>query len=66
MARNLRKNIKDTDTLIVHDVNPKAPKQFLQEIGGSNVKIAENIRQLAEQSVRKPQLTLLRIVSHFI
>ncbi|KAF2772901.1 hypothetical protein EJ03DRAFT_266131 [Teratosphaeria nubilosa] len=48
MARNLRNKISQSDTLYVHDVNPKVTEEFAKEIG--NVTVADTVRQVAENS----------------
>jgi len=50
MARNLRLKIAPSDTMYIHDVNPAVLEQFEKEVG--NVKVAQNVRELAEKSVR--------------
>ena len=54
MATNLRSKISSSDTLIIHDVNPKVTEQFAKEVG--NVTVAQNVREVAENSVRIGQL----------
>ena len=49
MARNLRNKIKDTDTMVIHDVNPAACENFAKEVG--KVEIAKNVREVAEKTV---------------
>lgn len=49
MATNLRKKIPESDTMIIHDVNPAVTKKFAEEVG--NAKIADNVRDVAEQTV---------------
>lgn len=49
MAKNLRTKIPSSDSMIIHDVNPAVTEQFAKEVG--NVSIANNVRELAEQSV---------------
>ena len=51
MAKNLRAKIPAEDTLFVHDVNVAATKKFLEE-NPSGVRVAENVRELAEKAVR--------------
>lgn len=50
MARNLRAKIPAEDTLFVHDVNTAATKQFLDE-HPQGVRVAENVREVAEKAV---------------
>ena len=50
MARNLRAKIAESDTMIIHDVNPAVTKKLAEEVG--NVSIAQNVREVAEKSVR--------------
>ena len=50
MAKNLRSKIAESDTLIVHDVNETALKQFAEEVGG-NVTVAKTVREVAENAV---------------
>ena len=56
MAKNLRAKIPAEDTLFVHDVNTAATKQFLDE-HPQGVRVAENVREVAEKAVR---------ISHFL
>lgn len=49
MARNLRNKLPESDTMVIHDVNPAVTEQFVKEVG--RVSIAENVRELAEKSV---------------
>jgi hypothetical protein len=51
MAKNLRTKIPSDDVLLIQDVNTAATKQFVEELSGFNVVIAENPRQVAEKSV---------------
>lgn len=54
MARNLRANIPASDTLIVHDVNEQAMRQFADEAkttGAGAVETTDSPRILAEKSV---------------
>ncbi len=51
MATNLRAKIPAEDTLFVHDVNTEATRKFLEQ-NTSGVRIAENVRELAEKAVR--------------
>lgn len=50
MARNLRNKIAQSDTMFIHDVNPAVCEQFEKEVG--NVKVAQSVREIAENSVR--------------
>ena len=54
MAKNLRNKIATTDTMLIHDVNPAVTKAFADELG--NVKIANSVREIAENTVRWPRL----------
>jgi len=56
MAKNLRAKIKSDDQLIVHDVNPAMTEQFEKEVG--NVKVAANVREVAENAVSLSQARL--------
>lgn len=51
MAQNLRAKLPSTDKLIIHDVNSEATAKFAQE--QSNVEVAQDVRDLAERSVRR-------------
>ena len=51
MAKNLRAKIPAEDTLFVHDVNTAATKQFLAE-HPQGVRVADNVREVAEKAVR--------------
>lgn len=55
MAKNLRAKIPAEDTLFVHDVNTAATKQFLDE-HPQGVKVANNVREVAENAVSKRDL----------
>ncbi|KAK5165215.1 uncharacterized protein LTR77_009313 [Saxophila tyrrhenica] len=46
MARNLRAKIAESDTMLIHDVNPAVTEKFKQEVG--KVEIAEHVREVAE------------------
>jgi hypothetical protein len=50
MARNLRAKLPAEDTLFVQDINTAATKKFLDE-NPQGVRIAGNVRELAEKSV---------------
>ena len=51
MAKNLRTKIPSSDTMVIHDVNPAVTEQFAKEVG--NVEIAQNVREVAEKTVRR-------------
>jgi 3-hydroxyisobutyrate dehydrogenase len=51
MAKNLRAKIPAEDTLFIHDVNTAATKQFLDE-HPQGVRVAQNVREVAEKAVR--------------
>jgi hypothetical protein len=53
MAKNLRAKIPAEDTLFIHDVNTAATKKFLEE-NPQGVRIAANVRELAEKAVSTP------------
>ena len=64
MAKNLRAKIPTTDTLIIRDVNEHATEKFVQEAreaarssgagdDTSKVVVAQNAREVAEQSVSR-------------
>jgi 3-hydroxyisobutyrate dehydrogenase len=55
MARNLRAKIAESDTMMVHDVNPAATKKFAEEVG--NVSVGQNVREVAEKTVCIPSFT---------
>ncbi|KAK1061380.1 hypothetical protein LTR12_002014 [Friedmanniomyces endolithicus] len=46
MAKNLRSKIPSSDTMFIHDVNPKVTEEFAKEVG--NVTIAQSVREVAE------------------
>ena len=50
MAKNLRAKIPAEDTLFVQDINKEATSKFLQE-NPEGVRIAENVREVAEKAV---------------
>lgn len=54
MAKNLRAKIPASDTLIVHDVNEQAMRQFVDEAkttGTGPVEFTNSARTVAEKSV---------------
>lgn len=59
MARNLRAKLPAEDVLFVQDVNTAATKKFLEE-NPEGVRIASNVREVAEKSVRCPLSCYLR------
>jgi 3-hydroxyisobutyrate dehydrogenase-like beta-hydroxyacid dehydrogenase len=58
MARNLRAKIPVEDTLFVHDVNTAATQKFLDE-HPQGVRVASNVREVAEKAVCVTLLPLL-------
>lgn len=54
MAKNLRAKLPKDDTLVIHDVNTSATANFTKEVGQKGVHVAENVREVAEKSVRCP------------
>jgi len=60
MATNLRAKIPTGDTLWVHDVNTAATEDFLKA-NPHGVRVANNVRQLAENAV-----SLLLLLSSLI
>lgn len=50
MATNLRNKIPESDTMMIHDVNPAVTEKFKKEIG--NCEIAQSVREIAEKTVR--------------
>lgn len=61
MAKNLRAKIPAEDTLFVHDINEAASKTFLEE-HPQGVRIADNVREVAEKSVCTTFLIHLHIM----
>lgn len=59
MAKNLRAKIPAEDTLFVHDVNTAATKKFLEE-NPQGVRVADNVREVAEKAVSNPITFLSR------
>lgn len=53
MAKNLRAKVPAEDTLFVHDVNTAASQKFLEE-HSTGVRVAENVREIAEKAVSTP------------
>lgn len=53
MAKNLRAKLPKEDTLVIHDINTAALSKFKQESGSQSVHVAENVREVAEKSVRR-------------
>jgi len=60
MASNLRAKIQPTDELLIHDINPAVTEQFRKEV--DNVRVAENVREVAEHAVRFAQPKLRSFV----
>ena len=50
MAKNLRAKIPAEDTLFIQDVNKAASQKFLEE-NPQGVRIADNVREVAEKAV---------------
>jgi 3-hydroxyisobutyrate dehydrogenase len=50
MAKNLRANLPAEDILFVQDINKAATTQFLEE-NPTGVRVADNVREVAEKSV---------------
>lgn len=50
MARNLRKKIPQSDTMIVQDINPDVSNDFAKQVG--DVQVATTVREVAENAVR--------------
>jgi hypothetical protein len=51
MAKNLRTKLPAEDVLFVQDINTAATKKFLEEVP-QGVRIADNVREVAERAVR--------------
>lgn len=51
MAKNLRAKVPAEDTLFIHDVNTATTKKFLEE-NPTGVRVADNVREIAEKAVR--------------
>lgn len=56
MAKNLRTKIPASDTMVIHDVNPKILEQFASEHKG--VTIAKDVREVSEHAVSYPPLQI--------
>jgi len=56
MAKNLQSKLSSSDTLCVYDINTASAERFVTEAkalsGGASVKVATNVREAAENSVR--------------
>ncbi|KAI9713146.1 MAG: hypothetical protein M1820_001131 [Bogoriella megaspora] len=50
MAKNLRAKLPQSDTLIIHDINPAVTTQFAEEHKGKGVDVAQNAREISEKS----------------
>ncbi|KAF1810399.1 3-hydroxyisobutyrate dehydrogenase mitochondrial precursor [Eremomyces bilateralis CBS 781.70] len=50
MAKNLRARIPAEDVLIIQDINTAATKQFVEEAGIQKIKVADTVRQVAEEA----------------
>ena len=55
MAKNLRNKIADGDTMVVHDRNVEATRQFVEEVGtkGVDVQVVGTPREVAEKCVSR-------------
>lgn len=51
MARNLRSKLPAGDTFTVYDVNADSTRQFRDELSAFDVKVAENVKTVVENSV---------------
>lgn len=53
MAKNLQSKLPSSDSFLVHDVNSEILERFAGEASstGAQVKIAEDVREAAENSV---------------
>jgi hypothetical protein len=51
MARNLRAKLPAEDTLFIQDINTAATRKFLEE-NPEGVRVADNVREVAEKAVR--------------
>jgi hypothetical protein len=51
MAKNLRTKIPSEDVFMIQDVNTAATKQFVDEMSGHKVVVADSPRQVAENAV---------------
>lgn len=66
MAKNLRAKVPAEDTLFVHDVNTAASQKFLGE-NPTGVRVAENVREVAEKAVSFPFARhILCMMIHFL
>lgn len=59
MAKNLREKTNSSDKLIVFDVNKDMSSKFTKETEG--VEVAQNVREVAEKSVRYPVSSMTRL-----
>lgn len=57
MAKNLRAKVPAEDTLFIHDVNAAATQKFLDE-NPAGVRVAENVREIAEKAVSYTLVTI--------
>jgi len=51
MAKNLRLKVPKEDTLVVFDVNAASSEALVKEFGAERVKIASDVKEVAEESV---------------
>ena len=63
MAKNLRAKIPESDTLIVCDVNKKATKQFVEEVGLAASHASNHGKQMRTQIADNPQEVAQKSVS---
>jgi hypothetical protein len=51
MAKNLRLKVPKEDTFVVFDVNAASSEALVKELGAERVKVASDVREVAEESV---------------
>lgn len=51
MARNLRSKLPAEDTFTVYDVNADSTQKFRDELKAFDVKVADTVRTVVEESV---------------
>ena len=71
MAKNLFAKLTEKDAMIVHDINPNATQNFVEELGkqnpqGARVEVASSVRNAAERSVSVLSYTQAIFESHSI
>lgn len=70
MAKNLLAKMPKSETLVISDLNVKATKDFVKEMGnGTCIEVAESVREVAEKCVSvlfKPSMLCLFLYDEYV